>query len=112
MLKQRQEAQMRNSGSMAILLGALVLGLNTGCASGVPNVAAEQQVGDASVTAGVKAAIAGEPALKGSEIQVDTNQGVVQLSGFVSSAEDVATAAAVARTVRGVKSVRNDLRLK
>jgi hyperosmotically inducible protein len=39
-------------------------------------------------------------------------QGVVQLSGFVSSADSVAAAASVARTVKGVKSVRNDLRLK
>jgi osmotically-inducible protein OsmY len=50
--------------------------------------------------------------LGGSEIQVDTSNGVVQLSGYVSSADDVAAAAAVARTVKGVKSVRNDLRLK
>lgn len=103
---------MRNTASITALLAALGLASVTGCASGGPGMAAEQQVDDASVTAGVKAAIAGEAALKGSEIQVDTNQGVVQLSGFVSSAEDVATAAAVARTVKGVKSVRNDLRLK
>ena len=104
--------QMRNTGCMTVLLAALVLAAAAGCASGDPAQVAEQQVDDASVSAGVKAAIAGEPALKGSEIQVDTKQGVVQLSGFVSSAEDVATAAAVARTVRGVQSVRNDLRLK
>jgi hyperosmotically inducible protein len=114
MLKQatRSSKQMRNTGSTAILLATLVLATVTGCASGDPRQAAEHQVDDASVTAGVKTAIAAEPALKGSEIQVDTQHGVVQLSGFVSSAEDVATAAAVARTVRGVQSVRNDLRLK
>lgn len=107
---------MRNTGCMAALLSALLAALATtalsGCASADPGQAAQRQVDDASVTAGVKAAIAAEPALKGSEIQVDTEQGVVQLSGFVSSAEDVATAAAVARTVKGVQSVRNDLRLK
>ncbi|MGZ8316102.1 MAG: BON domain-containing protein, partial [Telluria sp.] len=37
---------------------------------------------------------------------------VVQLSGFVSSADSVSTASSVARTVRGVKSVKNDIRLK
>jgi hyperosmotically inducible protein len=113
MLKQatRSRKQMRNTGSTAVLLATLVLATVTGCASGDPRQA-EQQVDDASVTAGVKTAIAAAPALKGSEIQVDTQHGVVQLSGFVSSAEDVATAAAVARTVRGVQSVRNDLRLK
>jgi hyperosmotically inducible protein len=104
--------QTRNTGNMAVLLAALMMATATGCASGGPGQSAEQLVDDASVSAGVKAAIALAPTLKGSEIQVDTNQGVVQLSGFVSSAEDVATAAAVARTVKGVKSVRNDLRLK
>lgn len=103
---------MRITASMAALVSALALVAAGGCASGDPVRAAEQQVDDASVTAGVKAAIVREPVLKGSEIQVDTSQGVVQLSGFVSSAEDVATAAAVARTVKGVQSVRNDLRLK
>jgi osmotically-inducible protein OsmY len=91
---------------------ALMLGTATGCAGSAPGRTAERPVEDAVVSAGVRGAIAGEPVLKGSEIQVDTVSGVVQLSGYVSSADDVATAAAVARTVKGVKSVRNDLRLK
>ncbi len=71
-----------------------------------------QYVDDATITAGVKAAIVREPTLKVFEIDVETVQGVVQLSGFVSSADSVAAAASVARTVKGVKSVKNDLRLK
>jgi hyperosmotically inducible protein len=71
-----------------------------------------QAIADATITAGVKAAIVREPTLAVSEIDVETEQGVVQLSGFVGSADSVATAASVARTVQGVKSVRNDLRLK
>ena len=103
---------MKTSASFAVLLGALMLATASGCASSGPGQAAERQVDDAAVSAGVRSAIAAEPALAGSEIQVGTQGGVVQLSGFVSSAEDVATAAAIARTVKGVKSVRNDLRLK
>jgi osmotically-inducible protein OsmY len=64
------------------------------------------------VTTGVKAAIVKEPSLKVAEINVETYKGVVQLSGFVSSAENIATATTVARSVNGVKSVKNDLRLK
>lgn len=93
------------------LLAALALGTAAGCATD-PRPGAEQLVDDATITAGVKAAIVSEPSLKVSEINVETWQGVVQLSGFVSSADSVATAASVARTVKGVKSVRNDLRLK
>lgn len=103
---------MKHTVGMAVLLATLGLATATGCASSVPASMAERGVDDATVSAGVRAAIDREAALKGSDIQVGTVQGVVQLSGFVSSAEDVATAAAVARTVEGVKSVRNDLRLK
>jgi osmotically-inducible protein OsmY len=107
---------MKHSASKAILSAvlplALVLGTATGCASGAPGGAVERPVDDAVVSTGVRTAIASEATLHGSEIQVDTVNGVVQLSGFVSSADDVATAAAVARTVKGVKSVRNDLRLR
>ena len=107
---------MKHGTSKAVLRAVLPLVLTlataTGCASGAPGQAAERPVADAVVSGGVRSAIAGEAALNGSEIRVDTVNGVVQLSGYVSSADDVATAAAVARTVKGVKSVRNDLRLK
>jgi hyperosmotically inducible protein len=98
------------SAAMTLLV-ALALGPITGCATDSP-VAAVRQTDDAGITAGVKAALLGDASLKASEIDVDTDQGVVRLSGFVSSADDVAAAAAAARTVRGVRSVRNELRLK
>jgi len=60
----------------------------------------------------VKAAIFNEPTLKSAEINVETFKGVVQLSGFVNSRADIDKAAAVARGVSGVKSVKNDMRLK
>ncbi|MFK3738764.1 BON domain-containing protein [Massilia sp. TN1-12] len=101
---------MNRLGTTAALLAALLLGA-TGCAS-EGGAAAERRADDASITAGVKAAVAADARLQANEIDVDTDQGIVQLSGFVSSAEDVAAAAAAARTVRGVLSVRNDLRLK
>ena len=103
---------MKHYGTTMTLLAALMLATVTGCASGGKQETVGQYIDDATVTAGVKAAIGADPRLKATEINVETYQGVVQLSGFVSSAEDVATAAAVARTVKGVKSVRNDLRLK
>jgi hyperosmotically inducible protein len=98
------------SAAMTLLV-ALALGPITGCATDGP-VAAVRQTDDAGITAGVKAALLGDASLKASEIDVDTDQGVVRLSGFVSSADDVAAAAAAARTGWGVRSVRNELRLK
>jgi len=103
---------MKQFGCTATLLAALVLGPVTvsGCAATGPQ--SGEAVTDSAITTGVKAAIDGDPNLKVSELKVETDQGVVQLGGYVSSADDVAAAAAAARTVKGVKSVRNDLRLR
>jgi osmotically-inducible protein OsmY len=60
----------------------------------------------------VKAAIFNEPSLKSLEIKVDTFKGAVQLSGFVSSQADAYKAVEVARSVKGVTSVKNDMRVK
>lgn len=60
----------------------------------------------------MKAAILGEPALKSAEINVETFKGVVQLSGFVSSAAAENKAVELARSVKGVKSVKDDMRIK
>ena len=60
----------------------------------------------------MKAAIVNEPTLKVSEINVETFKGVVQLSGFVNSQADINKAVSVARNVKGVVSVKNDMRLK
>jgi osmotically-inducible protein OsmY len=60
----------------------------------------------------VKAAVFSEPSLKSAEINVETFKGVVQLSGFVSSRADINKAVEVARSVKGVESVKNDMRVK
>jgi osmotically-inducible protein OsmY len=96
----------------ATLLATLILGTVTGCASTAGQASVGQYIDDSAITAGVKAAILNDPSLKVAEINVKTYQGVVQLSGFVSSADNVAAASMAARTVKGVKSVKNDLRLK
>jgi hyperosmotically inducible protein len=68
-------------------------------------------VDDTVITTKVKAAILNEPTLKSAEINVETFKGVVQLSGFVSSQAAEARRLR-SRTVGGVKSVKNDMRLK
>lgn len=104
---------MKRFATTATICAFLALGSLTGCASdGAKHETVGQYVDDAGVTASVKAAIVADPRLKSSEINVETYQGTVQLSGFVGQAADVATAASVARNVKGVKSVKNDLRLK
>jgi len=69
-------------------------------------------VDDTVITSKVKAAIFDDPSLKSAEINVETFKGVVQLSGFVNSREDINKAVRVAREIPGVTSVKNDMRLK
>jgi osmotically-inducible protein OsmY len=71
-----------------------------------------EYVDDAVITAKVKAAVLEEPSLKSAEINVETSKGRVQLTGFVRSRADINKAVEVAKGVKGVKSVKNDMILK
>lgn len=104
---------MRNlTRKISIFVGMLFIAMILGCASTTKQESTGQYVDDTVLTTKVKAAIFNEPSLKSAEINVETFKGVVQLSGFVSSAAAESTAVAVARKVEGVRSVKNDMRLK
>ena len=78
----------------------------------VTSFVAEENSRDTATTERVKTALAGDRVLAGRDIEVETRDGVVQLSGFVDS-EDQRTAALMrARGVHGVQEVRNDLSLR
>ncbi len=98
------------------ILSALVLALTCatmiGCASTATKSGTGEYIDDTVITTKVKAAILNEETLKSAEINVETFKGVVQLSGFVNSEADIAKAAQVTREVKGVSSVKNDMRLK
>ncbi len=83
-----------------------------GCSSTGTRESTGEYVDDSVVTGKVKAAIFNEPSLKATEINVETYKGDVQLSGFVAQAQDAQKAAEVARGVKGVNSVKNDIRVK
>ena len=92
---------------LAILMASLL-----GCASTATQEGTGEYIDSTVITAKVKAAIFDEPTLKSSEINVETFKGVVQLSGFINSQDDIDKAVEVARQVKGVKSVKNDMQLK
>lgn len=71
-----------------------------------------QYVDDTAITSKVKADILGDSTLKVLQINVETMQGVVQLSGFVDSTKSEAKAVDIARKVNGVKSVKDTLIVK
>lgn len=97
---------------LSAFIMALALLFSSGCASTSTQEGTGEYVDDSVITTKVKAAIYNEPTLKSAEINVETFKGVVQLSGFVSSADNVRKAAELARNVKGVKSVKDDMRVK
>ena len=99
---------------LTVLFLALPLGFVAGCAS--TDTRERQPVGeyidDSVITAKVKAAIAGDPDVSVLEVSVETYDGLVQLSGFVSNQAQANRAIEIARGVSGVKGVRNDMRIR
>jgi osmotically-inducible protein OsmY len=103
---------MKSFNRIATLFFAIVLAALMGCASTATQEGTGEYVDDTVITTKVKAEIFNEPSLKSAEINVETFKGVVQLSGFVNSQDDINRAVRVARSVKGVVSVKNDMRLK
>ena len=97
--------------SPTILLMSVFI-LLAGCASTDTTSGTGEYIDDTVITTKVKAAIFNDSSLKSSEINVETFKARVQLSGFVGSQEDIDTAVRLARTVAGVESVVNSMRLR
>ena len=97
---------------LSALFLAVTLATAVGCASTSKQEGTGEYVDDSVITTKVKAAILGEPSLKVAEINVETFKGVVQLSGFVTSSAMANKAVEITRQVSGVKSVKNDMRVK
>jgi hyperosmotically inducible protein len=95
----------------AVFIAALMVSA-LGCATQSEPQSPGAYMDDSWITTKVKTAILNEPSLKVLQINVETYKGVVQLSGFVDSAASQAKAVEVARSVQGVTSVKNDLRLR
>jgi osmotically-inducible protein OsmY len=103
---------MKTTKQCVACLFVLMLSIMTGCAASPPSETTGQYIDDAAITTKVKTAIFNEPTLKSTEIKVETYKGVVQLSGFVESQQSESKAVELAQNVSGVKSVKNDMRLK
>jgi hyperosmotically inducible protein len=82
------------------------------CASTPKQESTGEYVDNSVITTKVKALLAEDDFLKSFQISVETYKGIVQLSGFVNSQQAVNKAGQIAKSVQGVKSVRNDLIVK
>jgi hyperosmotically inducible periplasmic protein len=93
--------------AFAALAGITIIG--SGCAVGRGQSTAGEYVDDAAITTSVKAKFVEDKTVGATSIKVETLNGTVQLSGFAKSAAEKAQAENLARGVKNVKAVRNDI---
>lgn len=93
-----------------ILLGALLTPAFS-YATDTSTDTAGEYLDDATITLKVKADFAEDKLVKGRDISVRTDQGVVDLTGTVNSANESDRATALASKVKGVKAVHNNLKV-
>lgn len=103
---------MKNFKAISTFILAALLATMLGCAATSTREGTGEYIDDSVITTKVKAAVFNEPTLKSAEINVETFKGVVQLSGFVATWADIQKAVEVAGRVKGVTSVKNDMRVK
>jgi hyperosmotically inducible protein len=94
---------------LALLLPVLAFTLITGCATNRPP---DAQLDDAAITASVKSKFATDPDVSMLNIDVDTVNGIVTLTGMVDSATEKAKAGQLAAGTDGVRRVTNNLQIK
>jgi osmotically-inducible protein OsmY len=93
--------------AFAALAGITIIG--SGCAVVRGQETAGAYVDDAAITTAVKAKFVEDKTVAATSISVETLNGTVQLSGFAKSNAEKMQAENVARGVKNVKAVRNDI---
>lgn len=96
----------------ATLAASLVLVLASGCAVSRGQESVGAYIDDAGITTLVKSRFFEDKEVAGSSISVETLKGTVMLSGFAKSAVERNKAEAIARDVKGVTSVRNEIAIR
>src|SRR5262245_39695868 len=94
---------------MLTSLALLPAALTTGCAVTSHQESMSEYGHDAKITAKIKTALYKDKLVKGTQVNVSTMKGVVQLSGFVDSEAARDRAGQIARSTEGVVDVQNDL---
>jgi osmotically-inducible protein OsmY len=99
-----------------VIIGYLVLlvlvASFAACAATRTHESTGEYVDDSTITTKVKALLAEDNFLRSFQISVETYKGTVQLSGFVNSQNAVEKAGEITRSVKGVRSVKNNLIVK
>ena len=86
--------------------------LLAGCAGSEGTRSTGTYIDDKTISTKVEAQLAQDSITQAIQVEVETYNGVVQLSGFVDSAQKIERAEEIARSVHGVRDVENDLQLR
>ena len=104
---------MFRSNTAALIVAAVMsTAVIAGCAATPNSASTGQTIDDSVITAKIKAKLIDDPTTKAHEISVETFKGTVQLSGFVETAQERTRAVQVAKSVDGVKNVKDSLVLR
>jgi hyperosmotically inducible periplasmic protein len=104
------------SASCLIVAGAM-LGAFAGCAtenhsSSARNETMTEKVEDGWITTKIKSEFAVNNRVSATNIHVNTDNGVVHLSGMAKNQDEANQAVSIARGIKGVKSVRNEMQIQ
>lgn len=94
-----------------VVAGLLVAVLLAGCESH-SNERAQEAIDDASISAAVQAKLTADRSSNFALVSVDSDRGVVHLTGVVASAEQRKRAEELSHQVKGVTHVQNSLRIQ
>jgi len=82
-----------------------------GCIATTKQADTNEQFNDIVITTKIHEAILDEPSLRAFDINIRTSKGVVELSGLVNSRDDMNKTISIARSVNGIKFIKNDMRI-
>jgi hyperosmotically inducible periplasmic protein len=98
--------------TVAAMTAAAALFVLPGCAVTRDQSTVGEYIDDATITTKVKARMVENKQVDAAAISVETLNGTVMLSGFAKSSTEKATAEAIAREIKGVKSVKNEIAVR
>ncbi|APW42273.1 BON domain-containing protein [Rhodoferax saidenbachensis] len=98
--------------TLAIVFATLALLVTSGCAVQRGQQTVGEYVDDAGITTLVKSRFVEDKTVDAASIKVETLKGTVMLSGFAKSTAEKNTAENIARGVKGVVAVRNELAVR
>ena len=91
------------------MIALIMLVVFSACGGGETRRSTGTYLDDKSISTRVNAALARDPVAKATQVQVETYEGVVQLSGFVDSEENKQRSEELARSIEGVREVQNNI---